>query len=75
MYDQFTTITTVDEIINANASKEPQKVESEPECSLLTQCKRNANAMQTQCKRNANAMQTPYKLNANGLVHKHNANA
>ena len=64
MYDQFTTITTVDEIINANASKEPQKVESEPECSLLTQCKRNANAMQPQCKRNAN-----------GMIHKHNANA
>ena len=37
IYDQFSTTTTVDEIINMNTWKEPQKAKSERERSQLTQ--------------------------------------
>ena len=44
IYDQFTMMTAVVDILNTNASKVPQKAKSKHKCLPLTQHKRNANA-------------------------------
>ena len=65
IFNQFTTATTVDEIINANTSKVPQKAKNYCNThnanTMHTQRKYNAHTMQTQHKRKPRAMQTQCK--------------